>query len=157
MHHHSDPGNPSSLYIVKALPVEFRSAVEHKDFPVVDRCPYDLLIGRPRMRQMNGCLDLGAAVYKFDHNGERISIPLSPEYDRPERTLGEDTDSEDFISDSDAGKAAAQGESSDEEGEEEDEFVIMHMKELEQEPLQKTKEEILVRESSTSRRRPVAN
>lgn len=117
----------ATLGLLKGVPVGFDHVVEKIDFLVVDNCPYEMIIGRPTMRRMNGVIDCGQQTYALEKDGERVVVPLVTEYVRDDRNLGGGTDSEDFTSDSDVanGSSSEESDTDDDEGE----FVVMLLNE----------------------------
>jgi len=56
------------LEVVENLPVLFGNVAVELSFLVVDKCPYEMIIGRPTMRSLKG----GGRLWSADiHDGER--------------------------------------------------------------------------------------
>lgn len=54
--------NAKQLGVLKSLPITLGRIDEDMDFLVLEGCPYELTIGLPQMRKINGVLDCGKKV-----------------------------------------------------------------------------------------------
>lgn len=97
----SSAGESNVLGKVMNVPVLSAQLEARIDLIVLQNVPFDLMIGRPTLKQLGGVLDFRAEEVCLNYHGLGAGIPMVSEYILP-RELTAGMDSEDFTSDSDA-------------------------------------------------------
>lgn len=126
---------------VKDVPVTLGDLIAKMDFIVLENLPFPALIGRPSLTRLGCVLDLKGSKMQLEYGGVKTVLPLVQEYEAPQEK-GEETPSEDFTSDSSEEEPLVS--SIDDLGED-DEFVLMIGKDLEEDEetyTEKTEEQL---------------
>ena len=106
------------LGFLSDVPLTFDDLTVYADFLVVRGPPFDVIVGIDLLTAINASLDFGRQMVRVSQNGKKARLPLQTDCIRITENT-EDTDSEDFTSDSDAAIDYDGDESSSEE-----EFVL---------------------------------
>lgn len=115
------------LGLIKWLPVLSDTIPQELDFLVVDNLAYVKIIGLPRIRRLDRIIDCRKQTFYLKKNGEEVVVALVTEYVRNERSIGGETDSEDFTSDLYATDLSSSSSSKSDGGERQ--FVVMFVEE----------------------------
>lgn len=89
--------------ILKDVPVHLDEKVVRMTFPVVEGLPYDVIVGDLTMETMEGVLELGNGFASFFVDGDKIELPMEPDYVHENPGYKAGTDTEDYISAKSAG------------------------------------------------------
>lgn len=106
------------------MPVHLDENVVKLTFLVVEGSPYDVIVGDPTMETMEGVLDLGNQVASFVVDGDKIEIPMEPDYIHGDPGYKSATDTDEFSSATSAGQSE-EGNVTDSDTTEEELIVII--------------------------------
>lgn len=119
------PGDKSSaIGKLSNVPLLFGNLQDEVDFIVLENIPFDIIIGRPTIKRLGGVLYFKAEEVRMNYQGHKAIIPMLCEFSK-RLELVEETDSEDFTSDSSSERSAAENNRSHEASDEEELFLTI--------------------------------
>lgn len=68
------------LGALKNMPISLDDVVEPVDFIVIEGGSYEMIIGRPTMRKLNGVIYCVHKTFTLEKEGETVTVPLDVDY-----------------------------------------------------------------------------